>query len=66
MARYSILTQMVTVPKHLPLALAETPAEAVRIAREYAKKGKTGLKIGDSELADYLPVEDFAAKHGIR
>jgi hypothetical protein len=66
MARYSVLTGMLTVPRHLPIAEAETPQEAVRLAREFAQKGRTGLKIGDNEKAEYFPVDEFAAKHGIR
>jgi hypothetical protein len=66
MARYSILTELVTVPKHVAVAQAETPEEAVRLARQQVQKGTRGVKIGDNELADYLTIEAFAAKHGIR
>jgi hypothetical protein len=66
MARYSILSPLLTVPRNVAIGQADTPAEAVRIAREFAKQGKKGLQIGDNEAAHYEPLETFAAKHGIR
>lgn len=66
MARYLVLANMLAVPKPLPVAEAETPADAVRIARDLAQKGRAGLKIGDTETAQYFEISEFAAKHGIR
>ena len=35
MARFQILAQMLALPKPMPIAEADTPAEAVRKAREF-------------------------------
>ena len=48
------------------VASAETPAEAVKKARDFAKQGKRDVQIGDNQAAMYYPTEEFAAKHGIR
>lgn len=66
MARYLVLAPMMTTGRPMPIAEAETPADAVRKAREFEKKGKRDLQIGDSEAEQYSPVSQFAAKHGIR
>jgi hypothetical protein len=66
MARYLILTQMLTLPRPMPIAEADTPADAVRMAREFEKKGRQDIQIGDTEAAQYFPIDTFAAKHGVR
>ncbi len=66
MARYQILAQMMTLPKPMPIAEADTPAEAVRKAREFEQKGRQDLQIGDTQVQQYYPVAQFAAQHGIR
>jgi hypothetical protein len=66
MARYQILAQMVTIGRPMPVAQADTPADAVRKARELEQKGKRDLQIGDTQAEQYFPVNAFAAKHGIR
>ncbi len=66
MARFQILAQMLALPRPMPIAEADTPAEAVRKAREFEQKGRQDLQIGDSEAQQYYPVAQFAAKHGIR
>ncbi|MGD9967717.1 MAG: hypothetical protein AB7T59_14440 [Hyphomonadaceae bacterium] len=66
MKRYQVLAQMLTVPRPMAVAEAETPAEAVRKAREFAQKGHRDLQIGDTEAEQYYPVDQFAAKHGVR
>ena len=66
MARFQILAPMLTLPKPMPVGQADTPADAVRLAREMEKKGRQNLQIGDSEIEQYIPVDAFAAKHGIR
>jgi hypothetical protein len=66
MARYSILALMRTLGKPMPIAEAQTPADAVRIARDFVRQGKQDVNIGDKELEQYFPPEVFAAKHGIR
>jgi hypothetical protein len=66
MARYQVLATMLTMPRPMPIAEADTPADAVRKAREFAQKGRRDLQIGDTEAQQYFPVDQFAAKHGIR
>ena len=66
MARFSILMPMMALPKPMAIGEAETAAEAVRIARSFAAQGKSGLKIGDAQSEIYYPLEEFAAKHGVR
>jgi hypothetical protein len=66
MARYSILARMLVMPKPMPIGEAETPADAVRMARDFARQGKRDVQIGDNQAEMYLPTEQFAAKHGIR
>jgi hypothetical protein len=66
MARFTILAEMFVVPRPVPIGEADTPADAVRKAREFAKQGKRDVQIGDSEVENYFPLEQFAAKHGIR
>ncbi len=66
MARFQVLAQMMTMPKPMPIAEADTPAEAVRKAREFEQKGRRDLQIGDSQEQQYYPVAQFAAKHGVR
>jgi len=66
MARYQILAQMLAVPQPMAIAVADTPAEAVNKARQYAQQGRQGLQIGDVDAEQYFTVESFAAKHGIR
>ena len=66
MARYQILAQMLTVPKPMAIAEADTPDAAVRKARELMQKGRQNLQIGDTQAEQYYPVDTFAAKHGIR
>lgn len=66
MARYQILAQMVTIGRPMPIAQADTPADAVRKAREFERKGKRDLQIGDAQAEHYVPVDQFAAKHGLR
>jgi hypothetical protein len=66
MARYVILAPMMTVPRPMPIAEADTPADAVRKAREFEQKGKRNLQIGDTDAAQYYPIVQFAAMHGIR
>jgi len=66
MARYTILSRMRVMPKPLAIGSAETPAEAVRIAREAAKQGRPDIQIGDNQAATYVSAEEFAAQHGIR
>jgi hypothetical protein len=66
MARYSVLTMLLTVPRPVAVAQVDTPAEAVRIARELKQKGNDRIQIGDGQLEQYFPVDEFAAKHGIR
>ncbi len=66
MARYHILAQLLTVPKPMAIDTADTPADAVRKAREATQRGSQGVQIGDSEAAQYFAVDQFAAKHGIR
>jgi hypothetical protein len=66
LARYQVLTQMLTVPKPMVIAVAETPQDAVRKAREFEKKGRANLQIGDTQAEQYYPLAQFAAQHGIR
>ncbi|ANP47207.1 hypothetical protein [Candidatus Viadribacter manganicus] len=66
MARYQILAQMMTLPKPMPIGEADTPADAVRKARELQQKGQQNLQIADKQAEQYFPVDAFAAKHGIR
>jgi GTP cyclohydrolase III len=66
MARYHILAQLLTVPKPMAIDTAETPADAVRKAREAEQRGSQGVQIGDTEAEQYFPIAQFAAKHGIR
>ncbi len=66
MARYLVLARMLTVPKPMAIAEADTPADAVRKAREFEQKGRQNLQIGDTQAEQYFPVDTFAAKHGIR
>jgi hypothetical protein len=66
MARYSILAQMMTLPKPLAIGEADTPADAVRKARAFTKDGQRNVQIGDNQSETYFPAEEFAAKHGIR
>ncbi|MBX3430364.1 MAG: hypothetical protein KF779_12360 [Hyphomonadaceae bacterium] len=66
MARYKILARMLALPKAMPIAEADTPAEAVNKAREFEKDGKEGVRIGDVEAAEHYPIATFAAKHGLR
>lgn len=65
-ARYQILAQMLTVPKPMAIAEADTPAAAVQKAREFIQKGRQNIQIGDTQAEEYFPVDTFAAKHGIR
>lgn len=66
MARYQIMAQMLTLPKPMPVAEADTPDAAVRKARELMQQGRQNLQIGDTQAEQYFPVDAFAAKHGIR
>ena len=66
MARYQILAQMLAVPQPMAIAEANTPAEAVTKARQYAQQGRQGLQIGDTDAEQYYSIDSFAAKHGIR
>ena len=66
MARYSILVRMMVTPKPMAIAEAETPADAVRLARDFTRQGKRDVQIGDNQAQMYFPAEEFAAKHGIR
>ncbi len=66
MVRYLVMATMLAVPKPLPIAEANTPEDAVRIARELERRGRSGLKIADTEAAEYFDVNEFAAKHGVR
>jgi hypothetical protein len=66
MARFKILAPMLTVPRPMAIAEADTPADAVRKAREFEQKGRTDLQIGDTQAEEYFPVAQFAAKHGVR
>jgi hypothetical protein len=66
MARYSILGRFLVVPNPLTIGEADTPAEAVKMARAFAAKGKQDIQIGDNQAQIYYPAEEFAAKHGIR
>ena len=66
MARYVVMSPMLTLPKPMPIVEASTPAEAVRIAREFESKGRRGLQIGDMDKETYVPLDEFAAEHGIR
>jgi hypothetical protein len=66
--RYQILAQMLTIPRPMSVGEADTPAEAVRLARDYAKKSANNppLSIGDTQTEQYVPVDEFMQKHGIR
>jgi len=66
MARYQILAQMLALPKPMAIAEADTPADAVRKAREAAQRGSQGVQIGDTQAEQYFPIDTFAAKHGVR
>ena len=66
MARYQVLASMMTMPKPMRIAEAETPAEAVVKARAFEKQGKRGVQIGDTQAERYFPIAEFAAQHGIR
>ncbi|MCX7360041.1 MAG: hypothetical protein NT015_18120 [Alphaproteobacteria bacterium] len=66
MARYLVLAQMLAVPKPMPVGQADTPAEALRKARELEKAGRDGIQIGDTEAEQYFSIAQFAAQHGIR
>jgi len=66
MARYSILVRMLVTPKPMAIAEAETPAEAVKLARDATSQGKRDVQIGDNQAQMYFPTEEFAAKHGVR
>jgi len=66
MARYKILALMLTVPRPMTIDEADTPQDAVRKAREFEQKGRQNLQIGDTEAAQYYPIAEFAAQHGIR
>lgn len=65
MARFSIVTKMLTIPKSAAVGEADTPADAVRIARQHAQQGKN-VQIGDNDSQMVMPIDQFAAKHGIR
>ena len=65
MARFEILEQMRILPKPMAIGSADTPAEAVRIAREFEKQGHK-VEIGDLQVAEMYPIATFAAKHGVR
>jgi hypothetical protein len=66
MARYLILAQMLAVPKAMPIGEAETPADALRKAREFEQKGRQDVQIGDTQAEQYYSLAQFAAQHGIR
>jgi hypothetical protein len=66
MARYQILAMMMTVPKPMMIAEADTPQDAVRKAREFEKSGRRELQIGDTQAEQYYPLAEFASQHGIR
>lgn len=66
MARYLVLAEMLTLPKPMPIAEADSPAEAVRKAREFEKAGRQGIQIGDTQAEQYYPLAQFAAQHGVR
>lgn len=66
MARYQILAQMLTMPKPMPIAEADTPADALHKARDLEQKGRRDLQIGDAVAQQYYPIPQFAAKHGLR
>jgi len=66
MARYQILTQMLAVPRAMPIAEADTPADAVRKAREFQSKGAREVQIGDTQAEQYYSIAQFAAMNGIR
>lgn len=64
--RYQVLSQLLTVPRPISVGEADTPAEAVRIARDYAKKGgNPPLSIGDTQDETYISFNDFVKKHGL-
>ena len=66
MARFTIVSRFLVMPNPLPIGEAETPAEAVKKARDFAKQGKRDVQIGDNQAAVFYPAEEFAAMHGIR
>lgn len=65
MARYEIIEHMRILQKPMAIGAADTPAEAVRMAREFEKEGHK-IEIGDIEAAEMYPIAAFAAKHGVR
>jgi hypothetical protein len=66
MKRYQILSQLLSVPRSVAVGEADTPAEAVRFARDYAKKGgNPPLSIGDTQTEQYIAFDEFLKKHGL-
>ena len=66
MARYTILTRLMVTPRPTAIGEADTPIEAVRMARAFTAQGRRDVQIGDNQAAQYFPTEEFAAKHGVR
>lgn len=67
MKRYRIQAIMRTLNRR-PMALeeAETPYEAVHIARGYQAPDRPAIQIVDNTTGETLTPEQFAAKHDVR
>lgn len=66
MQRFIIVCRLLVTEAPYTLGYADTPAEAVKKARDFTKQGKRDVRIGDNEAQKHFDTETFAVQYGVR
>jgi len=66
MKRFTIVSRLLVTPAPQVVGFADTPQEAVTIARKATKDGKRDVRIGDGQTEKHFDTESFAKEYGVR
>lgn len=66
MKRFTIVSRLMTTPAPSLVGHADTPQEAVTMARKATQEGKRDVRIGDNQAEKHFDTESFAKEYGVR
>jgi hypothetical protein len=66
MKRFTIVSRLMVTPTPSLVGHADTPQEALTMARKATQEGKREVRIGDNQAQRHFDAESFAKEYGVR
>ncbi|MBC7767906.1 MAG: hypothetical protein H7124_03895 [Phycisphaerales bacterium] len=66
MKRFTIVCRLLVTSVPHVLGYADSPGEAVTMARKFTQEGKRDVRIGDGQVEKHFDTESFAKEYGVR